>query len=74
MNVFCLGGRVIGGGLALQLVRTFLTARSAEPSGICAGWRKSGQSRGRAFGASGRALLCRVVLKGHKSPPVAVRR
>jgi len=27
MNVFCLGGRVIGDGLALQLVETFLTAR-----------------------------------------------
>ena len=27
MNVFCLGGRVIGDGLALQLVQTFLTAR-----------------------------------------------
>ena len=27
MNVFCLGGRVIGGGLALELVTTFLSAR-----------------------------------------------
>jgi ribose 5-phosphate isomerase B len=27
MNVFCLGGKVIGSGLALELVRTFLTAR-----------------------------------------------
>ena len=27
MNVFCLGGRVIGDGLALQLVETFLAAR-----------------------------------------------
>jgi len=27
MNVFCLGGRVIGAGLALQLVETFLAAR-----------------------------------------------
>jgi len=27
MNVFCLGGRVIGGGLALQLVQTFIAAR-----------------------------------------------
>jgi ribose 5-phosphate isomerase B len=27
MNVFCLGGRVIGDGLALQLVQTFLSAR-----------------------------------------------
>jgi ribose 5-phosphate isomerase B len=27
MNVFCLGGRVIGPSLALELVKTFLTAR-----------------------------------------------
>ena len=27
MNVFCLGGRVIGDGLALQLILTFLDAR-----------------------------------------------
>ena len=27
MNVFCLGGKVIGSALALELVRTFLTAR-----------------------------------------------
>ena len=27
MNVFCLGGRVIGDGLALELVQTFLSAR-----------------------------------------------
>jgi ribose 5-phosphate isomerase B len=27
MNVFCLGGRVIGDGLALELVKTFLSAR-----------------------------------------------
>jgi len=27
MNVFCLGGRVIGDGLALELVRVFLSAR-----------------------------------------------
>ncbi|RBP10419.1 ribose 5-phosphate isomerase B [Roseiarcus fermentans] len=27
MNVFCLGGRVIGDGLALQLVQTILSAR-----------------------------------------------
>jgi len=27
MNVFCLGARVIGDGLALQLVQTFLAAR-----------------------------------------------
>src|SRR5208283_2772852 len=27
MNVFCLGGRVIGDGLALLLVQTFLSAR-----------------------------------------------
>ncbi len=27
MNVFCLGGRVIGDGLALALVQTFLSAR-----------------------------------------------
>ena len=27
MNVFCLGGKVIGPALALELVRTFLTAR-----------------------------------------------
>ena len=27
MNVFCVGGRVIGDGLALQLVETFLAAR-----------------------------------------------
>ena len=27
MNVFCLGGRVIGDGLALELVQTFLAAR-----------------------------------------------
>jgi ribose 5-phosphate isomerase B len=27
MNVFCIGGRVIGDGLALQLVETFLAAR-----------------------------------------------
>jgi ribose 5-phosphate isomerase B len=27
MNVFCLGGKVIGNGLALELVKTFLSAR-----------------------------------------------
>ena len=27
MNVFCLGGKVIGSALALELIRTFLTAR-----------------------------------------------
>jgi ribose 5-phosphate isomerase B len=27
MNVFCLGGRVIGDGLALELIQTFLAAR-----------------------------------------------
>jgi ribose 5-phosphate isomerase B len=27
MNVFCLGGRVIGDGLALALIQTFLSAR-----------------------------------------------
>ena len=27
MNVFCLGGKVIGSGLALELIETFLTAR-----------------------------------------------
>ena len=27
MNVFCLGGKVIGDGLALELVKTFLLAR-----------------------------------------------
>ena len=27
MNVFCLGGKVIGSTLALELIRTFLTAR-----------------------------------------------
>ena len=27
MNVICMGGRVVGGGLALQLVETFLAAR-----------------------------------------------
>jgi len=27
MNILCMGGRVIGGGLALQLVETFLDAR-----------------------------------------------
>jgi ribose 5-phosphate isomerase B len=30
MNVFCLGGKVIGSGLALELVSTFLTARFSE--------------------------------------------
>ena len=27
MNVFCLGGKVIGSALALELIKTFLTAR-----------------------------------------------
>ena len=27
MNILCMGGRVVGGGLAVQLVHTFLTAR-----------------------------------------------
>ena len=27
MNVFCLGGKVIGSALALELIRTFLSAR-----------------------------------------------
>ncbi len=27
MNVFCLGGKVIGSGLAMELIGTFLTAR-----------------------------------------------
>ena len=27
MNAFCLGGKVIGPALALELIRTFLTAR-----------------------------------------------
>jgi len=27
MNVFCLGGKVIGSGLALELIKTFLNAR-----------------------------------------------
>ena len=27
MNVLCMGGRVVGGGLALQLVQIFLAAR-----------------------------------------------
>ena len=30
MNVFCLGGKVIGSALALVLIRTFLTARFSE--------------------------------------------
>ncbi len=27
MNVFCLGGKVIGSALAMELINTFLTAR-----------------------------------------------
>jgi ribose 5-phosphate isomerase B len=27
MNVFCLGGKVIGSALALELIKVFLTAR-----------------------------------------------
>lgn len=27
MNMFCLGGKVIGSALALELIKTFLTAR-----------------------------------------------
>ena len=30
MNVFCLGGKVIGSALALELIRTFLTARFSD--------------------------------------------
>jgi ribose 5-phosphate isomerase B len=32
MNVFCLGGKVIGSALALELIRTFLTANFSNAS------------------------------------------
>jgi ribose 5-phosphate isomerase B len=35
MNVFCLGGRVIGDGLALELVETFLRARFSGAERHC---------------------------------------
>jgi ribose 5-phosphate isomerase B len=46
MNVFCLGGKVIGSGLALELIETFLTARF------------SGAARHRRRLAKVRALEC----------------
>jgi ribose 5-phosphate isomerase B len=40
MNMFCLGGRVIGAGLALQLVETFLAARFSGAERHCRRLRK----------------------------------
>ena len=47
MNVFCLGGKVIGSALALELIETFLTAhfsgavRASTPPGKSAGARRA---------------------------------
>lgn len=35
MNVFCLGGKVIGSALALELIQTFLSARFSKAARHC---------------------------------------
>ena len=42
MNVFCLGGKVIGSALAWELIETFLAARSAAPIATSAAWQSTG--------------------------------
>ena len=41
MNVLCLGRRTAGVAVAWDCVQNFLSANSAVPSGIAAGWQRS---------------------------------
>ena len=54
MNVFCLGGKVIGSALALELIETFLTALQRRRA-IDAAWRKCRHSRTEIGPSEGRA-------------------
>jgi ribose 5-phosphate isomerase B len=47
MNVLCLGGKVIGSGLALELVETFLHAHFSEAPRHRRRWRRSKHSKAR---------------------------
>ncbi len=76
MNVFCIGGRVIGDGLALQLIQTFLAARFSGAERHMRRLAKVRAIEARGVGGLRGPILspCPVRAPDRKSPALAVRR